>query len=66
MVKLDDCSILQHDHLVRSKPSLECMTCSAFKTQYLKALTIQESDSLATLIGHTTNEHLAWLDMSKT
>jgi hypothetical protein len=31
MIKLDDCSILQHDHLVGNRPSPECMTYSVFE-----------------------------------
>jgi hypothetical protein len=48
MIKLDDNNILQHDNLVGSNSSPECMTRSALKTQYLKAPTVQESGSWAT------------------
>jgi hypothetical protein len=32
LIKLDDCNILKRDHLVKNRPSLECMIHPALKT----------------------------------
>jgi hypothetical protein len=62
MIKLDDYNILQCDHLVRNKLSLECMIYSAFNTSVS-----QGSDcSIVRLMGRTTNENLARLDPCRT
>jgi hypothetical protein len=62
MIKLDDCDILQCDHLVENKRSPEHMICLVFKTSVS-----QGSDcSRVKLMGRTTNRHLAQLDLSKT
>jgi hypothetical protein len=59
LIKLDDCSILQCDHLVRNRPSPECMICSTLKTSASHG-----SDcSSVRFMGRVTNEHLAWLDL---
>jgi hypothetical protein len=61
LVKLDDYSILQRDHLVKNKPNPECMICSGFKT----SVSHGSDSSRVRLIGHMTNEHLACLDLNE-
>jgi hypothetical protein len=59
MIKLDDYSILQHDHLVRSRLSFECMIHSALKI----SVSHSSACSSVRLMGQVTNEHLVWLDL---
>jgi hypothetical protein len=61
LIKLDDCSILQRDHLVRNRQSPECMIRSA-----LKISASHGSDcSSVRLTGRVMNEHLAWLHLGE-
>jgi hypothetical protein len=59
LIKLDECNILQRDHLVKNRLSPECTVPSALKT-----LVSHDSNfSSVKLMGHTTNEHLAQLEL---
>ena len=59
MIKLDDCSILQRDHLVRSREDLESMTWSASTASHnLKTPHAQVSG-----FGRATDEHLVDIGM---
>jgi hypothetical protein len=58
-IKLDDYNILHRDHLVRNRPSPECMIHLVLKTS-----ASHDSDcSSVRLMDCTTNKHLAWLDL---
>jgi hypothetical protein len=59
LIKLDDCSILQRVHLVRSRPSPECMIRSALKT----SISHGSDYSGVRLMGRVTSEYLARLDL---
>jgi hypothetical protein len=59
MIKLDDCSILQRNHLVGSREDPESMTYSAStKSHNLKTLHAQVSG-----FGRATDEHLVHIGM---
>ena len=53
MIKLDDCSILQRDHLVGSREDLESMTQSAFTESH----NLKTPHAQASVFGRATDEH---------
>jgi hypothetical protein len=61
LIKLDDCSILQCDHLVRNRSSPECMIRSALQTSASHGFDC----SSVRLMGRVMNEHVAWLDLGE-
>jgi hypothetical protein len=61
LIELDEYNILQHNHLVKNRPRIECIVRSALKT----SVSHDSNCSSARLMGRATNEHLAQLDLGE-